>query len=306
MLGAHVNELIAGPLRPGSTTQLLSSTAPNSARVLQWMIVILEDYTRRVFHSKAYAEEVGVVTFNNATSPGATGNCLGYTYADAESNSLVLVAAGVISLLSHKDVSVREAAVTLSAQLFSLDVLHCGKVLKFNLCTCNDQDRPVTSGGGGTGETGLLPFPKDFASLLLALSTECHSMVSASIEKKVQVKVVQRSIEYVNKLYSNNKNQTSNSDVSPEKAAAESPPTSELKKSLSNLSGQKHRRQRKMRRSSSNMSITEDVPAPGGSEANADPLSDMLYEVNLSLKQPPRDVDEWNRFATVCEQLSTS
>ena len=305
-LAANIRDLIAGPLRPGSTTQPVVSSAPNTARVLQWMIGILEDYSRQLFQLKTYAETVNVVTFTVPSSDEeVTG--LGYTYNEMHTNSIVLISQCVLSLLNHKDVSVREAAVTLSAQLFSLDILHCGKVMKFNLNTYHAKELQQ-SGTIDSIALELLPFPNDFKSLVNSLSADCQNMFTSAMEKKQQVKVVQRSIEYVNKLYSYNKNQTTHSDSfsqeptpsSSSLSTGESPPTSELKKSLSALT-QKSKRPRKLRRSSSSKVVgNNEGEAPVGSgSSGSDPIADQLFEVNLSLKCAPTDEDSWKHFSMV-------
>mmetsp|Transcript_1871 Transcript_1871/g.3549 ORF Transcript_1871/g.3549 Transcript_1871/m.3549 type:complete len:1203 (-) Transcript_1871:168-3776(-) len=301
-VGANMKDLIAGPLRPGSTNHMVVN-APNTARVLQWTAAILEDYTKRICQSKSHAAEVQVVTF--------TGICTcesphGYTYTnhDLEINPIVAIAHGVVPLLNNKDVSVREAAVTVSAQLFSLDILHCGRVQKFNLNTHSVSESLEDLDPSVAGS--LLPLPRDIDSLMQALSDKCADLLESFVEKKLQAKVAQRSIEYVNKLYSNNKNKMSNSDVSQDNGSpsttGESPPTGVLKKSLSNLNNTKHKRQRKIRRTSSSNSAPDEGSHGPPSSTQTDPLADMLFEVNLSLKSPPNDDDSWQRFATISRE----
>lgn len=305
-VGTTIRDLIGGPLRPGSTTQPFMTMAPNTARVLQWLIGILEDYSRQLSRLKTYAESVSVVIFDSmvpAHQNAEKGNdSLGYSYNMADNNSIILIAQGVIPLLSHKDVSVREAAVTLSAQLFSLDILHCGKVDKFNLNTYCDNKLQV-SAVVQSNSTESLPFPGDFNSLMSVLSDECKTIFSASVEKKSQIKVAQRSIEYLNKLYSNNINSNSSPEsIHSSQEDSPPPPSSELKKSLSALS-HKNKRPRKVRRSSSS---TGSGSSGGGNESLAtrcescpDPLADQLFEVSLSLKVPPSDQESWNHFSQV-------
>lgn len=286
-VGLNVKDLIVGPLRPGSTNHFVSN-APNTARVLQWIIVILEDYAKRIIQTQIHAGDVNVVAF--------TGNydseCpLGYVYNALEANPIISIAQCVVPLLNNKDVSVREAAVTVSAQLFSLDVLHLGKVKMLNLNTFSVGDKC----GMVDNRSNLLPLPKDFDSLIDVLSEECKRLLSSSVEKKLQGKVVQRSIEYVNKLFGTSKTSDSFPDKNSPTTTGESPPSRNLKKSLSSLSNSKHRRQQKLRRSSSSSMSTEER----GVTASTDPLADMLYEVKLSLKAPPCDEDSWQRFASV-------
>lgn len=292
-LGNNIKDLLAGPLRAGSTTQLAGPIAPNTARVLQWTVLVLEDYTKQIHQQKSHAEDVGVVAFTGGVSAEAP---LGYIYTPADSNPIVAIAQSVVSLLNHKDVAVREAAVTVSAQLFSLDIMHCGKIQRLNLHSFSDKEqRPDETATANTNGSDLLPLPRDFSSLVNSLSAECKDMMtSSSVEKMVQTKVAQRSIEYVNKLYSNSKKIPENH--TPVTTGESPPPPSALKKSLSSLGSQKHRRQRKLRRGSSS-NVADDDEVNG--TPPADPLADMLFEAHLMLKRIPSDDVSWERLSLV-------
>ena len=293
-LAMNIKDIIAGPLRSGATNQLMPN-APNTARVLQWIIAIVEDYSNRICSSISYAEDVSVVHF----SDNLDNFPLGYKYLEHESNSLILIAQSTTPLLNHKDVAVREAALTLCAQLLSLDVLHSGKVSMFNLHSYHNHNYDVSQVSVSVELKKVIPFPKDLESMMNSLSEDCRNIVSSTLEPKILSKVVQRSIEYSNKLYSVSKNQVNGPEPCQEMTSPRSncaPPTRDYKKSLSSLSGPKHRRQRKIRRSSSDMSNTSNGTSP---DTKADSLADMLFEVNLSLKVPPKDSDSWERLTTV-------
>jgi len=200
-------------------------------------------------------------------------------------NSVSAICEGTPSLLQHREKSVREAAVTLTAQLFALDVrLHCGV--------------------GGLDSSCI---PRDKESLADSLSSSGRSILMTAIldtviSQHVQSRVVQRSIEYIAHMCSrasgDKLSKTSgccDSNIKPDQNTALSSLTEKrlsgklrsLKRKTSQVKPPARDSDRSTR-SSQNGTYDVDIPR----------LSSMLFEAKLILRSPVLNTKQaWEQFS---------